>query len=270
MNLQVLRETLKDLPLGYIHYTRRTGSTNDDALASARAGAADLTLFIADEQTAGHGRLNRRWYTPAGAALAFSLVLRTNPAESSTFSIPSIPEQLYPRLNGLGGLSVAETLFEDYGLQAQLKWPNDVLMDGRKLAGVLVEAAWVGEQPEIVVIGIGVNVKPGSIPPVEMINFPADCIENFLHQPIDRSLLLRGILQRIISWRTLIDTNEFLIRWDRLLAFRGEWVRITIDNPEKMTQEGQIIGLDNRGFLRLRDRAGKEFTTQSGEIRIIP
>lgn len=269
MDLQTLHETLKELPLGHIHYANTTGSTNDDALALAKVGVADLTLFVADEQTAGRGRLNRRWYTPAGAALAFSLVLRSIPAESSTRSIFSIPGHFFPRLNGLGAISVAETLIENYRLKAQVKWPNDILVDGRKVAGVLVDAVWIGEQIGTVVIGIGVNVKHSSVPPPELVNAPADCIENFVQQAIDRQILLRGILQRIIFWRDKLVTDEFLNRWNNLLAFRGKWVQITTERPGEIARIGYVIGLDERGFLRLHDREGKEFTLQSGDVRII-
>ncbi|PIZ25632.1 MAG: biotin--[acetyl-CoA-carboxylase] ligase, partial [Chloroflexi bacterium CG_4_10_14_0_8_um_filter_57_5] len=140
MNERELRRTLSDLPLGGVRYYEQTGSTNDVALAWASAGAPDLALVIADEQTAGRGRLGRKWVTPPGAALAFSLVLRPRPVE----------RDVIPLYSALGALAVVSALEEKYGLKPEIKWPNDVLVRGRKLCGILAEAVWLGSQAESV------------------------------------------------------------------------------------------------------------------------
>ncbi|MGC8855748.1 MAG: biotin--[acetyl-CoA-carboxylase] ligase, partial [Anaerolineae bacterium] len=147
MNEKSLRAALQDLPLGELRYYASIRSTNDEALAWATEGATDLSLVIADEQTAGRGRAGRKWYTPAGAALAFSLILRPSPAEQTHLS----------RIVGLAAVSLAFSL-EQSGLHPRIKWPNDILLQDRKVAGILVETIWTGEQADCVVIGIGVNV----------------------------------------------------------------------------------------------------------------
>ncbi|PJH75650.1 MAG: hypothetical protein CO064_05540, partial [Anaerolineae bacterium CG_4_9_14_0_8_um_filter_58_9] len=113
MNERELRRTLSDLPLGGVRYYEQTGSTNDVALAWASAGAPDLALVIADEQTAGRGRLGRKWVTPPGAALAFSLVLRPRPVE----------RDVIPLYSALGALAVVSALEEKYGSKPEIKWP---------------------------------------------------------------------------------------------------------------------------------------------------
>ena len=149
MNARALRRILSDLPLGGVRYYPQISSTNDAALAWAAEGAADLALVIADEQTAGRGRVGRSWITPAGAALACSLVLRPAVEEGESIALYS----------ALGALAVVSALEEKYGLNPEIKWPNDVLVRGRKLCGILAETVWLGSQAESVVLGIGLNVR---------------------------------------------------------------------------------------------------------------
>ena len=125
-----------------------TGSTNADVAAAARAGAAEGLVVAADHQTAGRGRLGRTWETPRGAALAVSALLR--PA--------GVPAHRWPWLPLLAGVVVVEALRIHPGIETALKWPNDVLLDGAKLAGILVERVDTATGPAAVV-GIGVNVS---------------------------------------------------------------------------------------------------------------
>src|SRR5215207_7881393 len=134
MNQTELRKALSKLSLGDVRYFDSIGSTNNEALAWATRGAKDLSLVIADEQTAGRGRLDRKWFTPKGTALAFSLFLR-----------PTVDEKPHlTRIVGLAALAVAESL-RTRGLAAQIKWPNDILLMGHKVSGILVESVWSGE-----------------------------------------------------------------------------------------------------------------------------
>jgi len=166
MNLNELKKSLSKLSLGDIRFFDTIGSTNDEALAWAANDTPDLSVVIADEQTAGRGRLDRKWFTPKGTALAFSIVLRPTPEERPHLT----------RIVGLAALGVAESLRER-GLDARIKWPNDVLIQNRKVCGILIESVWSGEDIDCVVIGIGVNVSQGSVPPEEMLQFPATSLE---------------------------------------------------------------------------------------------
>jgi BirA family biotin operon repressor/biotin-[acetyl-CoA-carboxylase] ligase len=265
MDEYTLQETLSDLPLGGVRFFNRTGSTNDVALAWAAAGAPDLALVYAEEQTAGRGRGNRRWFTPPGAALAFSLVLRPLPSE----------EQCVALFSALGALAVCEVVAA-LGLSPQIKWPNDVLLNRRKVCGILAESVWTGEKVDSIVVGIGVNIKAEAIPPPEQLNFPATYLEAelTLQKPkdvistSDRPALLRGILQAMIYWRGLMATDVFRHAWESRLAFRGEQVEVW--SLGQAVGVGQVDGLEEDGSLRLRSLQGEIFKIPFGEIHLRP
>jgi BirA family biotin operon repressor/biotin-[acetyl-CoA-carboxylase] ligase len=263
MNERQLRKAISLLPLGEVLFFDRTGSTNDVALARAAEGAPDLSLVYAEEQTAGRGRLDRRWFTPAGAALAFSLVLRLLPGERQALSL----------FSGLGALAVAEAL-EARDLQPLIKWPNDLLIQRRKVCGVLAEAVWTGERLDSMVLGIGLNVAPASVPPAGSILFPATCLEAELPASrragpgVDRAVLLRDILQALIHWRSLIGQERFMEAWQARLAFRGEQVEVVLGAGT--VRSGQLQGLEPDGALRLGDAEGRSFTVQYGDVHLRP
>ena len=152
MQLAALEECLDGLPLGPLRYLEQAGSTNDEAVNWADAGAPDLALVIADEQTAGRGRHGRRWFTPPGSALAFSLVLRDNLWTGTLESSPQAFQMVLSRLTALGAIAVSQALRQSLGLESQIKWPNDILLDRRKVSGVLTEAQWLGNQPIAIIL----------------------------------------------------------------------------------------------------------------------
>jgi BirA family biotin operon repressor/biotin-[acetyl-CoA-carboxylase] ligase len=274
MDVKTLHASLSDLPLGSIRYFDTIGSTNDEAAAWLKAGSPDLSLVIADEQTQGRGRLQRRWFTPPESGLALSLVLReSQPVESDAIPL------LLSRLTGLGAVAICTTLQACCQLEAQIKWPNDVLLGKRKVAGILAEAHWRGDLLEGVVLGIGVNVTQEAVPPASMLNFPATCVEAEAGAAVDRLALLHAILEKIIFWRMQLVSPEFLQAWELHLAYKGEWVRILASDPThpftegsgaEPIQEGQLLGLDDAGRLRLGDRSGQTVLIHNGEIRARP
>ena len=175
MDPQKLVELLAGLPLGPLRYYSQCGSTNDEARRWLEGGGPDLALVIAETQTAGRGRLERRWYTPPESALAFSLVLR--PGKTSPGLDPDLPPEGTMHLTALGALAVCQALEEQYRLDAQIKWPNDVLVGGCKLAGILAESHWQGSELTGTILGIGINVTRSAIPPGVELSFPAASIE---------------------------------------------------------------------------------------------
>jgi len=285
MNERELRRTLSDLPLGGVRYYEQTGSTNDVALAWASAGAPDLALVIADEQTAGRGRLGRKWVTPPGAALAFSLVLRPRPVE----------RDVIPLYSALGALAVVSALEEKYGSKPEIKWPNDVLVQGRKLCGILAEAVWLGSQAESVILGIGLNVRAEAVPAADSLDFPATSLETVTGLSVDRLSLLHDILAALIAWRPRLGSGEFIRAWEARLAYRGEQVQVWSEafvgaegQGQRMPsrtgvpplfaartvlrsiQVGQVEGLDRDGSLQLRSPQGEIFSVRFGEVHLRP
>ncbi len=257
MDEQQLRRCLAHLPLGEIRYFESIGSTNNEALIWAAGGAPDLSLVYAEEQTAGRGRGGRRWFTPRGAALAFSLVLRPTPAQQESL----------PFFTAVGAVAVCKALHA-YGLQAQIKWPNDVLLRRRKVCGILAEAIWAGNRLESIVLGIGVNVKAEAIPLAEWLNFPATSVESESGSAVDSLTLLAEILKALIHWRSRLSEDLFLQTWEQLLAFRGEEVEIVADTGERRI--GILEGLSRDGSLRLRDEQNQLFTVHFGEVQLRP
>jgi BirA family biotin operon repressor/biotin-[acetyl-CoA-carboxylase] ligase len=257
MNERGLQKKLSGLPLGRMRYFDSTGSTNDEALAWAAQGASDLSIVVADEQTAGRGRLKRKWFTPKGTALAFSLILRPSESDPPPFA----------RNVGLGALALISAC-KKTGLDAQIKWPNDVLLNRKKTAGILVESVWTGNALDAIVLGMGVNVLAASMPPADQVLFPVTSLESELGHPPDRADMLYAILSALLSWRPKLGTDEFLKAWEDTLAFRGEQVQIFKDDEAPLM--GELLGLAHDGGLRLREANNNILTIQFGEIHLRP
>ncbi|HET7010297.1 MAG TPA: biotin--[acetyl-CoA-carboxylase] ligase [Anaerolineales bacterium] len=238
-----------------VHFYESIGSTNDRAKELAEAGAPEGTLVVADEQTAGRGRGGRTWFTPPGAGLAFSVVLRSQ----------HHPSEMQSVWTALGALATREGLLE-LGAAAEIKWPNDVLVDGRKVAGVLAEAAWRDEALAYVVIGIGVNVHPGSVPGPKTLDYPAECVDTVVGRRVDRAELLAGILGALNRWHRSFRLGEILTAWEAALAFRGEEVHV---EGEGRAWRGRLSGLGPRGELRLRLENGDSLLLQ-GAMHLRP
>jgi BirA family transcriptional regulator, biotin operon repressor / biotin---[acetyl-CoA-carboxylase] ligase len=257
MNQNELKKILSSLPLGDMRYFDSIGSTNNEALAWATSGAKDLSLVIADEQTAGRGRLDRKWFTPKGTALALSLILRPTGAEKPFLT----------RVVGLAALAVADSL-RTRGLVSQIKWPNDVLLNGHKVAGILVESVWSGEEVDYLVIGIGMNVLKGAVPAAELLLFPATSLEDSLGPDVEREKVLGDILAGIIALRPHIGSDSFLSSWEKVLAFRGEEVQV--EQGDGTVLNGKLLGLEPDGSLRLSDDKSASITVRFGDVRLRP
>ncbi|UCH60850.1 MAG: biotin--[acetyl-CoA-carboxylase] ligase [Anaerolineales bacterium] len=257
-----LEQYLHKLPLGAIRYYDRVGSTNDEAARWAAAGGPHLGLVVADEQTAGRGRLNRHWYTPAGLALAFSLILQ---GRRLSFSQETISQ-----ITALGALAVCDALNQDFSTQipTQIKWPNDVVAGRRKLAGVLAEAHWQGQALQAVILGIGINVAPDSLPAPEELDFPAACLSDLLGQDVDRWKVLCRVLEKLFGWLPRLGEPAFIQAWEQRLAFRGEWVQVSTGLQPPL--EGQILGMNPNGSLRLQLPGGEERELLIGDIHLRP
>jgi BirA family biotin operon repressor/biotin-[acetyl-CoA-carboxylase] ligase len=254
---QYLAKSFSNLPLGGFRFFETVGSTNDEALAWAASGAKDLSLVAADEQTAGRGRMQRRWFTPPGAALAFSLVIRPQGLERDHVGL----------FSGLGALALVEAL-KKHAVAAQIKWPNDVLINRKKVAGILVETIWLGNDVDSVVLGMGVNVRPDSIPAPDGLNFPATCLQS--EQPLlfDRFSLLHDLLTELIAWRPRLASDSFLRAWEAQLAFRGEAVQVWSGETESVI--GQVLGLETDGGLRVVTSGGEIRAIRFGEVHLRP
>jgi BirA family biotin operon repressor/biotin-[acetyl-CoA-carboxylase] ligase len=254
LNLENIRARLSHLPISRIIYFDVTGSTNDDALAWINRGAGDGCLVVADAQMAGRGRMQRKWVTRQGTALAFSLILKPQATDRLALYAP------------LGALAVARALEDLTGASPQIKWPNDVLIDRKKVCGILVEAAWQGDELSGVVLGIGINVASSAVRLEDGFLFPADSLQNRLGKEIDRLELLAEVLRSIFFWRQQLGSPRFLQEWNQRLAFRGEQVQINCPGQGVLT--GEILHIAQDGVLWIRRENGEEVPVLAGDVEL--
>lgn len=258
MSQDAFCEAIKPLNLPSVHYYQTIGSTNGMAMQTlASQTVEDETLFFAEHQTAGRGRFERPWMTVADTALAFSLVL-----------IPTKEEQ--ERLEffaALGGLAVCECLQKHYAITAKVKYPNDVLLKGEKVAGVLAEANWQAGEASAVVLGIGVNVFAKAVPQKKMLNFPATFVQKHTVQTVQRFNLLSQILASIRALRKTIATEKFIQLWNQNLAFKNQ--RVTL-YAHKERHNGICRGVDHNGNLILENKHGEINTFRVGDVHFKP
>jgi len=242
MRIDKLQEGLRTKRLGRsILFSREVDSTNEWAKELAMYGAHEGTVVIAETQTKGRGRLGREWVSPAGG-LWFSVILR-----------PKLRSAEAVKLTFVAGLAVAKVLREMFDLRVETKWPNDVLVGGRKICGILTEMNTTGETVNFVVVGIGVNTNfdVGKVFPEELKKV-ATSLENELGQKVQLEKLFRGLLERLENLYELFireGFNPVLEEWKNYASFLGRQVEIT-SPTEKLS--GLALGVDHNGMLVLR------------------
>jgi BirA family biotin operon repressor/biotin-[acetyl-CoA-carboxylase] ligase len=245
-------------PLGrVIHWLDSTHSTNDVAARLAEAGAAEGTTIVAETQTAGRGRHGRSWFSPRGAGLYVSVILRPGAEivkEASPVSLLTLAS----------GVVIAEAVRAATGLPARIKWPNDVLVGGRKLAGILAESALHGGALQFVVVGFGVNLRQAAYPPE--IASRVTSIEAETTRPPDRALILAEIVAMMGERYADLRAGRFdaiLGAWRELASLSGapvEW-----DSPSGIVR-GRAEDIDRHGALLVRV-GGKLERIVAGEVR---
>lgn len=258
MDIPRWKERLDHLPLGELHIHPAVGSTNLEAEKLIQAGVEPFSLVIADSQTSGKGRHGRTWITRPGQSLAFSWILFPEKGRI-------MPETL-GRINGLGALAVAETIQEKYGLQSEIKWPNDVLIEGKKVAGILAEVHWQGCQLLDVILGIGINVGKESFPVNPDFNFPATSLEDSYGKEIDRLDFLDDLLESLLKWYRRLAEPSLIKAWNDQLAYMNQLVSLI--SPQGPLAEGRVQGVDEDGSLILETSPGAVRHFHSGEIQL--
>jgi BirA family biotin operon repressor/biotin-[acetyl-CoA-carboxylase] ligase len=228
------------------------GSTNDVAATLADRGEAEGTVVIADAQSAGRGRHGRTWASPPGAGLYLSMIMRPAAHAVSLLTIAA-------------GVALADGIQAATGLQPQLKWPNDVYMNGRKLAGILAEAGTSAAGVQHVVVGCGVNLMPAAYP--ADVAARATSIESELGRPVDRGLLLVEFLAALhVRYRELQSGARvpIIAQWrERASSTFGRRVEWDVAG---VTRHGVAEDVDETGALMVRDGATRARVI-SGEVR---
>jgi len=230
-------------------------STNRLAAELARAGAAAGTVVIAEQQTAGRGRLGRSWVSPARVNLYCSVVLR-----------PAIPPLEVPRLTLVAGIAVAEAIRATVPLAAQIKWPNDVLLDGRKVAGVLTELEAEADRVRFVIVGIGVNLNAAQTDFPPELQRKATSLGLASGAPVDRAAFTGRLLTALdATYETFLRGGFAALRhrYEELHCLVGR--AVTVDGKPPLS--GTVRGIDDAGAL-LVESAGAVQRVVAGEVTL--
>ncbi len=240
---------------------RSTDSTMRVVAEQALRGAPHGATVVAEEQTAGRGRLGRSFYSPPGTNLYTSILLRPTPAG-----------MLAPTLVLASGVAVAECVSAWLGdaSRVELKWPNDVRIDRRKTSGILVELTSSAGAPSFAVLGIGINlnVDPATFP--DEFRRRATSLSAASGGPVDRVAFaqrLYGSLERVLDLHASAGFPALRPRFDALFRMRGERVRVL--EPGGAACEGTVVGVDADGALRLA-HDGAERRVVAGEVTLLP
>jgi len=219
-------------------------STNTEVARLAAAEAEEGVAVVADEQTAGRGRLQRAWSSPKGAGLYFSILLR-----------PKLEPDRWPLITFLAALATGDALLEASQLQTDIKWPNDLLANERKICGILAEAI---ETPmgRAVVLGIGINLTNEAFP-AELVNV-ATSVANESGRPAEREPILAALLPALARWYSLLHdpdgAEKIAAAWSSRSSYAtGKLVQVT--NGDE-TLQGHTRGIENDGALRLETAQG--------------
>ena len=207
-------------------------STQTVAFALAERGAADRTVVIADQQVSGRGRRGRVWQAPARSSLLASILVR-----------PRLPQALLATLSPTTAVAAAEALRRVAPLTPRLKWPNDVLVAGRKIAGILLESRSVASSEPVLVIGVGVNLGQLEFPPELAGRATSVALET--GHPVERDALLAALLEEFDAWRARLEGEGFAPvreRWKSLSDTIGR--QVTVDGVS-----GIATDLDADGAL---------------------
>ncbi len=239
-----------------------TESTNSEALTLGGRGAAAGTVVVAREQTGGRGRLSRSWLSPPGMGLYFSIILK-----------PALGPDDLPKITLAAGLAICKTVEAEYSLYPQLKWPNDLLLDGCKFGGILTETGPLENmdagQPPLVVVGVGLNFfpPPGGFPPD--LQGRATSLSLHTDRAVDPKMLLKSCAAALEQGLQRLENGDFpaiLAEWkqrDGVLGRVLSWI-----TPEGRRVTGISLGPDADGFLRIRDDAGVVHEVISGDIKL--
>lgn len=235
-------------------------STNAALRELALRGAPEGTVVLADSQTAGRGRGGKRWFSPPGVNLYASVLVR-----------PAVHPRAVPTLAFAASLALVDAVRE-LGLPVAIKWPNDVLVRRRKVAGTLAEAAIRDEGVEHVILGLGANVNVTQAALREALGesaLAASSLREMLGEPVDRSAFAASYLGALDEWLAIHRAQgpaPLLGTWRELDIVSGRRVEV---REAGGTIEGRALGVDDEGHLRVADPRGRVHAVVTGDVRLL-
>ncbi len=237
-------------------YYEETDSTNNRAKEAGDKGCGHGTLFVAERQAAGKGRRGRGWESPAGTSIYMTLLLR-----------PAILPAKAPQLTLLMAVAVVEGIRKVTGINCQIKWPNDIVLHGRKVCGILTEMSTEIDYINHVVIGVGINVNQETFP--EELRERAISLKTELGGSIRRSELIVAVMESFEAcYKTFLKTEDLSVlkaRYNSLLVNKDEKVRVLEPRNE---YEACALGINDAGELIVRMQDGQEKAVYAGEVSV--
>lgn len=244
-------------PWAALDVVAATGSTNADLRAAAAADAPDRTVLVAEEQGAGRGRHSRVWSSPAQAGLYLSVLWRPT----------GVPTQALGWLPLLTGVAVAEAVGRLAELPVRLKWPNDVLIGDRKVAGILAEVVGTGASPAVVVgVGLNVSVRAEELPVPTATSLSLESAACTDRDPLLRAVL-RTLAEREGAWRRAGGDPEragLAADYRALCVTLGQQVEVAL--PREVTLRGEAVDIDELGRLVVATAAGERQSVSAGDV----
>lgn len=241
---------------GNIISVQEIASTNSRIRELAEQGAQEGTVLVADRQSAGRGRLGRRWESPSGVNLYCSILLK-----------PQIPVQQAPQLTFLSAVAATETLNQVCNLSANVKWPNDILVKGAKISGLLNEMNAETEQIHYVILGIGINLNMTADQFPQELNYPATSALIETGTPVDRVHFLQVFLERLDQYYLEFKQQGFAPirkRWENLCNLMNQ--RVTVEQQTQVIK-GTVVGIDLDGALRVQCDDGQIERILAGDVK---
>jgi BirA family transcriptional regulator, biotin operon repressor / biotin---[acetyl-CoA-carboxylase] ligase len=261
LNLDLIRQDLDAQTVGHrILLYDEAPSTNAVLRELAAGGAPDGTVVVADSQSAGRGRGDAPWYSPPGVNLYASILLR-----------PEVAPAAAPLFAFIAPLALADAIRE-LGLPVAIKWPNDVLVRGHKVAGVRAEVAIAGDAVAHVILGVGVNLNVSRAAlraALGEAGQAATSLRDALGRPIDRNAFTAAFLNALEAWRVIHreqGSQAVLSAWRDLDIVTGRRVEV---REGSRRFEGRALGIDAEGHLRVEDTQRRVHTVAGGEVRLV-
>jgi BirA family biotin operon repressor/biotin-[acetyl-CoA-carboxylase] ligase len=259
LNQEKLKRSLAGKFIGHqLHYYEEIGSTNDEAFLLGLSGAPEGTALIANKQSAGKGRMKRVWHSPAGSNIYTSIILR-----------PKIESAKAPQISILAGVAVADVLESYCPDRIKLKWPNDVLIDGKKVCGILSQIKTAASEVDFIVLGIGINVNISySQFPKEICNL-ATSLAIETGREISRQELIISLYENLGKWYKHLMQDGFgrvKEKWLSMSPMIGELVQVMF---QEEAVSGKAIGIDEDGSLILLATGNKELKVSAGDATIV-
>ena len=238
-----------------IHHVNETGSTMDDCRTLARKGAPEGTVVSANHQGSGRGRFQRSWVSQQGTNIQASILIRPKMSQ-------------LPYLNMMAALAASDTSKRLSNVKADIKWPNDIQVFGKKLCGILIESEISGSDVSFSIVGIGLNVNMNTSENAEISEI-ATSLKNISGRNVNRNFTIRTLLQRIDHYYYMLKKGQSLTKlWETRLNTIGKNITLSFPGTHRASVQGTAKSTNENGSLNVTLEDGSVFVASAGEVTL--